>query len=224
MITVACVLHTPPFYNRRHKVEYTPDHVRMLKRQVERHSTLPHRFVCLSDVDIDGVVTIPLEHGWAGWWSKMELFKNFDEAFYLDLDTVIVGNIDKYLEADVGRIQVLRNLSPVEGTSKRIGSGIMLWKKDYFYLYEKFREAPEKYMAEYITSSRWGDQGFIQDHVEKFGYLQERFPKSIVSYKFGMKQEGNPPDGCDIVCFHGQPKPWDASVINKHQWAKERCT
>lgn len=216
-ITVACVLKTGEFVHPGHadkRVEYEPAHVQWLQRQVEEKLTLPHRFVCLSDVEIKGVETIPLRHKWPGWWSKMELFANFDRALYLDLDTVLVGNIDEIAANEDRGIAVLRNLS--SPTLPRIGSGVMQWCGDYLHLYKAFLCDPQGYMAEYVRSGKWGDQGFIQDHLSKWDYLQDRHPGAIVSYKFGMKAHGDPPPGCRIVCFHGKPKPHE--VEGKHSW------
>lgn len=217
MITVACVLKTGAFSHPGHvnkTVEYTPAHVQWLKRQISEKLTVKYRFVCLSDVEIEGVETIPLRHGWPGWWSKMELFANFDRAFYIDLDTVIVGNIDDIATRSGDGFSALRNLS--SPTSARIGSGVMQWTGDYFYLYGKFLRDAAGHMAAYVRSDRWGDQGFIQDHLPGWEFLQDRHPGAIVSYKFGMKAHGDPPPGCRIVCFHGKPKPHE--VEGKHSW------
>lgn len=212
--TIACVLHTDPFYNRSDRVEYTPEHVRWLKRQVERFCTLPHRFVCLSNVEIPGVETIPLEHNWPGWWSKLELFKHLDEAFYLDLDTVLVGCIDALVTCPREQFLALQSLTPA--LYPRLNSGVMAWFGDYRFLYEAFKADPAKHMAAYNTPRRWGDQGFIQEHLAAFDTFQRHAPGQVISYKADMKQDGNPPPACNVVCFHGQPKPHD--VMSRHSW------
>jgi hypothetical protein len=89
--------------------QFNHDHVRILKSMVERNLTLPHRFVCVTDDEIDGIETVPLD------WSKhvsgtcfirlMQRRPDYgemigaDRVFNLDLDIVITGNID----AIVGR-------------------------------------------------------------------------------------------------------------------------
>jgi hypothetical protein len=63
---------------------------------VAKNLTLPHQFVCLSNVHVKGVGCIPLEDDLPGWWSKIELFKHdFGRTLYLDLDTLPVGSLDE---------------------------------------------------------------------------------------------------------------------------------
>ena len=67
-LTVVCVL-----WVGRYSVERTfnGEWVRRLRSMVERNLTMPHRFVCLSNVHIDGVERIPLTEGWPAWWAKI---------------------------------------------------------------------------------------------------------------------------------------------------------
>ena len=87
---VACVLRSGGIYS--------PEWVRKLRDGVARQFTVPHRFVCLSDVDVSAICErIPLVEDWPGWWSKIELFRSglFDDTvLYFDLDTVPVGSLD----------------------------------------------------------------------------------------------------------------------------------
>jgi hypothetical protein len=214
--TFFCVLKTGGWKASKAKDEYRPKQVRWLRDQVARFYPHAHRFVCLSDAQIPGINVIPLEHGWPGWWSKMELFRpdlDYLQAFYLDLDTVIVQDITNIVKQN-HKFSVLRNLSELAAVHrpsecKRIGSGVMAWRKGRVeHLYEQFKTDPDRYMAEYVTSRRWGDQGFIQDHAGPFDYFQDMFPKEIVSSKFGLANN-NPKKHAKIVCFHGSPKPWE---------------
>lgn len=208
MKTVACVLKTGQWKNRNIRVEYSPAQVRWLRDQVSAHLRTKHRFVCLSDIDIRGVTTIPLKDDLPGWWSKIELFRELDDAFYIDLDTVIVGDITRMVKHK-HNFTVLRNLSSKE--PGRIGSGVMAWGKDYSYLYRKFMEYPDKHMAECVTSAMWGDQGWLQSHGGPFDLFQDLWPGRVKSFKFDLNR-GRPAGDCRIVCFHGSPKPWEISA------------
>ena len=82
------------------------DHVRILKSMVERNLSLPFRFLCVTDDQIDGIDTVPID------WRKhvpgtvfvrlmqhrpdiKELYgADVDRILSLDLDIVITGNID----------------------------------------------------------------------------------------------------------------------------------
>lgn len=209
--TVACVLKSGGWQNRRMYVEYTPDHVRWLRDQFRAQVSAPHRFVCLTDYAvIAGVETIRLQDDLPGWWSKLELFRELDDAFYVDIDTVITGDISHML-AHPHRFSVLRNLSSPAG--RRIGSGVMAWRGDYSHLYRRFMRAPESHMAECRTGAKWGDQGFIEHEQLERDYLQDLFPGQIVSYKLGLGR-GDPGPDHRIVCFHGEPRPWQV----RHSW------
>ena len=206
MVTIACVYKQGVWKNGTKNIEYSSKHVSWLKSMVQQHVSIPHRFVCLSDVPVD-CERVALLHGWAGWWSKMELYRpNLFEGpvFYIDLDTVVLGNIDHLLEQP--QFTLLRNLSRGVGA----GSGIMAWQGDQSYLYDIFKASPGKFMAEYCRhGSRWGDQGFLQEHLKEQIYWQDLFPGEIKSFYFDLKS-GDPQPGTKIVCFHGLPKPWDS--------------
>lgn len=207
MKTIACVLKLGEWKNRHMRVSYTPAHVRWLRDQVAKHLPEPHRFVCLTDAVVHGVETIPLQSNLPGWWSKMELFNEFESAFYIDLDTVIVGDLTRMVNHD-HKFTILRNLSARH--SKKIGSGVMAWNGDYSHLYREFMMHKNVNIATYTTSEKWGDQGFIHDHLQGWDHFQDLFPGAIQSFKFDLK-EGDPKPDCSIVCFHGEPRPWQVT-------------
>lgn len=220
-VTVACVLKSGP--------EYRVEHVLALAAGVRRHLSLEHRFVCLTDLDRQafdprpyrfpgfsgrferepylGIEVVPLHHRWPGWWSKIELCRGdlFDgPVFYADLDTVIVGRLDDLVLGH--RFTVLRNF----WSDKRIGSGLMAWDTDLSAIYERFARNAPAFMAEYVTTERWGDQGFIRfNSPVPFDCWQSVAPGRVVSYKKHVVPNGGKiPDGASVIAFHGQPRPW----------------
>lgn len=209
MKTVVCVLWMGDFKNRNKPVVYRPEHVRWLQLHVKRHLKCAHRFVCLSNTYIDGVETIDLREGWPGWWSKIEMFNpahGLTDAFFIDLDTVVLGDITKMVTTK-HRFTALRNLSGKDC----IGSGLMAWSGDYRAIYEEFKAQPRAFMEAYsVSSERWGDQGFIQDFGPRhFEFFQQRFPGQILSFKNDLGYDRSPSGQTRIVCFNGRPKPWD---------------
>lgn len=216
MKTIACVLKTGNWKNRHMRISYEPKHVQWLKRMVARHYPRPHRFVCLSDAQIKGVEVIPLRDGLPGWWSKLELFRELGDCFYLDLDTVVVGDISELVDHP-HRFTALRNLSDNRPNTSRMGSAVMAWSGDYSGIYRRFMQDRELIVATYTTSDMWGDQGFIRRVLNgEFDRWQDLFPGRIVSQKMDMKDNALP-DGAKIVCFHGKPKPWEI----KADWIPE---
>lgn len=186
--------------------EYLPEHVHLVYAQVARH--LPGaRFVCLTDMDVPGIACLPLAHGWPGWWSKMEMFRpgTFDDrVLYLDLDTVIVGDLSD-LAGYAGDFAMLSDFLRPE----RPASGVMAWEAECDAaqaVWGAFARDPEQHIAEFRGG---GDQEFIASVI--FGRedrLQSLYPGQIVSYK--VHCAGGVPGGARVVCAHGRPKPWDA--------------
>jgi hypothetical protein len=211
-LAVACVLKTGAWHNGLHRSEYRVEHVRWLKRQVARHLTLPHRFVCLSNVEIDGVETIPLTEGWPGWWNKIELFRHdLGRVLYFDLDTVIVGSLDE-MAAHEHQFTALQALSKNQG--RCLNSGLMAWQGPRLDVFEAFRDDAARHMRDCRVRGNWGDQGFLNRHVGHWDAWQEMFPGRVVSYKLHLKQRLPPPAGVSVVCFHGKPRPWEVN----HSW------
>lgn len=209
MKTIACVLKTGGWKNRHIDVEYDASHVKWLRGQLEGKVQTAYEFVCLSDITIPGIKTIPLRDNLPGWFSKMELFREFDNAFYIDLDTAITGDITRMVKHD-HKFTVLRNLSSTSGN--RIGSGVMAWGQDLSSLYREFMQDPERHMQECTTSEKWGDQGFIQHHWKGgFEFFQDLWPGRICSYKLNGIG-GRIPKDTRICCYHGRPKPQHAPV------------
>jgi hypothetical protein len=162
--------------------------------------TMPHRFVCLSDVDVP-CERIPLEHGWPGWWSKIELFRLVRPTLYFDLDTAIVGDLTNLAQhAMTGRFTMLQDFYAPD----HYGSGVMSWSGDTSVIYREFATIPEVHMKK--QRARMGDQAFIEELPLMYPIVrwQSVLPDEIVSYKVHC-QHGIPANA-SAVCLHGRPK------------------
>jgi hypothetical protein len=99
-LTVACVLWMGEFEDRH----YSPAWVTRLRDQVAAYLPMPHRFVCLSNVDVPGVETLPLVTDWPGWWAQLEVYNPARElgerVLYLDLDVFVTGDLTPIAEFD----------------------------------------------------------------------------------------------------------------------------
>jgi hypothetical protein len=180
--------------------EYDVEWVRKLRDGVARNMTIPHRFICLSDVDVP-CERIPLRHNWPGWWSKIEVFRNVREpSLYLDLDTVVTGNLDHFAKLDMD-FAMLRNFHKPD----MVGSGVMWFGKPQKHVYDRFCEKPFKwiqYHEDHRDGPYLGDQAFTW---ESFGRQVKHLPMdTIKSYKMHCKN--GLPEGTSLVCFHGLPK------------------
>lgn len=197
MLTVACVLKTGG--------EYTAAHVHALQQGVAQHLSLPHQFVTLTDASGVRGETLPLLRGWPGWWSKIELYDGRlqGDVLYADLDTIVVDSLD---EIALGhRFTVLENF----WAHDRIGSGLLAWRADLRSIFDRFSTDPLRFMREYKNTLRWGDQGFIMHNspvpMQRWQHLH---PGKVVSFKQHCRREGRIPPAAAVVCFHGNPRPW----------------
>ena len=167
--------------------DYGPEHVRWLAKQVPD-------LVCLSDVPVQGVETVLMRYGFPGWFSKIELFSDAfaDDLMYFDLDTVVfdVPKVDK--------TTVLRDFYYPE----TMGSGLMyIAQADKARVFEDFMRSPSLHMRRHTVG---GDQAFLQQHIGDAQKWQD--VAKVVSFKAHC-QEGVP-EGTQVVCFHGLPRPW----------------
>lgn len=106
---------------------------------IERHLTVPHRFICFTDRP-DGINPnieirlLPTIRELSGWWWKPYIFKDDhfpsgDTNLFLDLDMVIVRNIDNLITYMPGQFLGLRDVGRVwnRGVDK-LGSAVLRWQ------------------------------------------------------------------------------------------------
>lgn len=156
--------------------------------------------VALTDVPVEGVQTIPLAHGWPGWWSKMEAFgPSLDgDVLLIDLDTLV-----RRLPA----LPAVTTVLPDFYRPQLMGSGFMfLTAADRSRCWAEWINDPSAHMRRCRTRERWGDQGFLQPLIGG----SVRWGANVVSWKVHCKA-GIPP-GTDVVCFHGKPRPWEVGL------------
>lgn len=185
--------------------DFRPCHVEALRDQCRSYAPRAE-FICLSDVEgVPGYK--PLRHDWPGWWAKMEVFTIKGPCLYIDLDTVLLGDVTPFLAAAaLHDFIALRDFNPQQ---REMGSGLMAWRGDLSRLYADFAEDPERAMAECRTAKAWGDQGFIEPRTAGRAYWQQILPGLVASYKKDCR-DGRAPRTCRILCFHGNPRPWQA--------------
>lgn len=210
-LNIVCVLKSGGDFNA--------DHVLRLKSMVDRYLTIPHRFICLTDILFNsedpsihqelnrGLEAIPLKHGWPGWWSKMEIFRPdicSGKRIYLDLDVVIIKNIN-----DLDLLEGNFFLENKALHDYGINSSVMLFDSNMCILYRYMIANPGRNIKYHI-----GDQQLIIDlmemhYIKNYEYFDFYIPGEIVSYKREWKNEKVDKNIARIVYFHGKPRPWE---------------
>jgi len=181
MITVACV-------NWRNYLGYGQLYVDTLRASVARHLKYPHRFEVIEDAN--GPDGCELD----GWWVKLALFQpgRFKgRVLYLDLDSVIVGQLDELVE-NKGII----DMHDWGWDAHHLNSSVMVWDAgEHERIFTGYKPAVGRFFCV------GGDQEWI---TQVGGW--EPLPKQTVrSYRYHSMKAVQP--GCSVVTMHGHPKP-----------------
>lgn len=207
-LAVACVLNVGEFRGRN----YGPDWVVRLRNMVARNLTLPHRFVCLSNVPVGDVETIPLVNDWPGWWSKVELFAphlaaSVGRALYLDLDVLITGNLDEIASHPAPFAIMPPHQCFVENAREyhKYQSSCMVWSPP------AGREIYERFTPDVMRKYR-GDQDWIE-------HIMPDLPTMPVKWFNKLRVcPAGPPPGTKVILS----MPWKCNVAaQKFDWVRD---
>jgi len=192
-ITVICVLWKGKF--KAHKYDnpnYDERWVERLGNMVRRRLNVPHEFVCLSNTDIrvPGCRVISLKHNLPGWWSKLEIFREYlpirqGKVLYLDLDVIIVGDLMPLLQYDnditICDTFVREDEKDIRGLHRGYNSSVMVFKHPTkARIFKKFIKRKDYWMMKYR-----GDQDYLKAMFPRFG----KFPQGWIK-KLGMCKDG----------------------------------
>lgn len=214
----------------KHGDKYGPEYVNKLYNMIQRHLTVPYRFVCFTD-NTGGLIPkiekilLPNDAKYQGWWWKPYIFKpghfpSGDTNFFIDLDMVIVKNIDKLMSYEPNAFLGLEDVGRVFGRGiDKLGSAVLRWPANAYGDIWTTLESDPSIMKKYH-----GDQDLIWKLYK--GHIKF-FPSDwIRSYKWEVRnraelirQSGgwvfkdiqNPPIHPEtaILAFHGTPNPHD---------------
>lgn len=206
-INILCVMKSGGGYNLKH-VDRLADMVK------ENIGDTPYTFNCLTDLVrkesiIDNIQFIPLEYGWPGWWSKVEMFDpglfEGERILYIDLDVLITGSL-KDIASYKGDACICRGFSDHYPTQS-----IVNFKSGYFKkIWKTFNEDPKKWIKDgnLRMAPHFGDRVLFTKLVyPKVDFFQDLYPGQVVSFRHHCR-DGLPSDA-RVVQFHGNPKPWD---------------
>jgi len=210
--------------------KYSPDYVNKLYNMVQRHLTVPHRFVCFTE-DSQGVNKnieirpLPEHQHLTGWWYKPYIFKknHFSEGdinLYMDLDMVIVNSIDKFVsylpEKFVGLQDVGRVFRP---GYKKLGSAVMKWPAGkYHHIWDNFENNPS-WIKKFHGDQDWTWHSnrehinfFPEDWIRSYKWeIRKREELNGFGRSSTFKEIRNPviPPETSVLAFHGYPDVHD---------------
>lgn len=173
------------------------EYVAKLKAGIERHYKGEFNFDVITD-------------GPESWWAKMQLFEpgRFEgRCVFMDLDTVIVGDLSDLMDYD-GPFAGLRDV----WQPGQLGSGVMSWTAgEADHIWRRWVEAGKP------TDDPRGDQAFITQEMPMAIRLQDIVPGQLASWKAhcGGRADQIPADA-RAVYFHGQPRPHETELWNIH--------
>ena len=194
--------------------KYGVEYVNKLYAAIARNTRTAFKFHCFTEdsAGLDKKIIVhdlPFKH-LEGWWNKLYLFsddigiQSGERIFYVDLDTLITGNIDALMNKRSSKIIVLKDfMHGVAKTAGKVGSGLMSWNHGSLtHIWTEFIKDPDA-AVEMMTPH--GDQAWVEHMVpeSKREYWQELFPDKVVSFK--MHCSDGLPEDARIVCYHGEP-------------------
>lgn len=193
---------------------YDQRHVKWLKNQFDRHCRVPYRFVCQSDVEIDGVETIPLITSVKETpfqWCQIEHYRDIwpKEASVLtcDLDTVVVRDFTPH-QCPANEFFMLREF----GEWKRAqwvtwGGGLTYFRGDFSPMFDTYMKDIKHGLEASPAYSFIGAQEHRCNALRMMGVS----PKNIISHFCPRyyNDMGTVLDDAHFAIFPSTPKPWD---------------
>lgn len=185
--------------------DYTPQHVKILRNMVERHLPSVERFVCLTDMRIKGVETLPLQLGLKGKYSMMEAFRITGHVVVTGIDTIFTRNADVLFDITEDPKEndfwMIKAFNP----TRTYANGIMAWNGDWTRLMTKYDpqislgyKLEQNYTIHKLQMEN-ADIRIINEEVD-----------GVYSYKHHCCN-GGIPDDTRVILFHGYPRPHQAT-------------
>lgn len=213
--------------DRRRDYSYNHDHVRILKNMVERNVTIPHKFVCVTDDNIDGVETLPLD------WTKhvpgtcfirlMQRRPDYgemigaDRVLNLDIDMVLVDNLDSLIKRPEPSVWWRNPNWPKPGRAFYQTSIQLFTPGHHSKLYTEFDPKTSPAFA----NRRFGgaEQAWVSEMLEWDEPYWDHFDGI---YGAGRLNDNGIyttlPEDAKIVSFPGNREPSQPEVQAKHPW------
>jgi hypothetical protein len=229
--------------------KYTPElHVGQLYNGIKKHLTLPYTFHVLTDnpnhsyYKSKDIVThhVPNWDDANGerkyWWYKMQMYNPkwgfTGTVFYLDLDIIIVGNLDKFIDySDNFIICQDFNRRWIKHYAVSNTSVMCFHAPNYYKIFKDFKadiqgnikkfRGDQDYITEWFKDRddiKWWPDTWCQS------FKWECYRGGLIESGTGLDEHGKWPahpskyaypdqpwivdPQCSLVVFHGDPDPW----------------
>jgi hypothetical protein len=204
MLTVACVWRKSEIYDNREWVD-------RLWSMVDRHLSIPHKFVCITDEDVQGAVKPLIKHDKKPWWDKLNLFfLPGDRILYLDLDVVVQGDLSllAIFPSDFA-------VAPSNGVPMRnnaFNSSVMVWDVD---------SKPIKTIRELIPLHKpWEKWVGDQQWLSMMPIRVDLFPSRWI-HKYHVVHGPYKPNRATVVTLLIQGGKNKKLIEDGHDWIRE---
>lgn len=224
-------------------------HVNVLHAAVRRNLSIPFRFVCLTDNPdglAEGIDAMPIPdmglktEQWAyGWWAKLSIFKrglfpDADAVMYLDLDVLVQGSLDPFVQMvrSGNHLHILREWNPTLWSlfplalrpDRGVQGSLMAFRPgEAHYIFDDFMADKEK---AYRTAH--DDQSYLTKTVVDRVYWPHDWCVSfrrccLWYYPFNLVfRTVRRPKRAKVIVFHGLPRPWDLILKPGERWGTAR--
>jgi len=195
-----------------------PEYVYRLKAAVERNLQCAHRFICISDIELDFCETRPLipmpgadAKTFAVWW-KIQMHRPehglTGPTMFIDLDTLVIDDFSDILSACRGH-PFLMTYDPWKGPPVSC-SALMYWEGDHSDIWQRFASQPlrhwiDQYQLAPDRKQRGVEQAFVAD-TKPHDYIQNVIDSSERIDR--IRNKANPGYAAFLFCS-GNRKPWN---------------
>ena len=226
-LTCLCFKWLDPTFRHYHIYQYSADYVNRLRSMLERHLTIPHRLVCVTDdpIGIDPRVEIVRMPSWVlslpRYYRKLYAFHSDGAELFgprvlmIDLDVVIVGDMGPVVE----RSEPFIAWSTPPNAKARFNTSLVLMDTgkypEVWDLFDPATSPGELRQAGYED----GDQDWVSWVLLNEGPTWARQDEGIEPYyqiRFGPL-----PSNASVVFFNGRRSPAMKEVQQLTPWVAE---
>jgi hypothetical protein len=239
MLAVTTYYWKDPERQKGRDYEFTHEHVRILKRMVERNLSVPHKFLCVTDDDMEGIDTVPLvwdKHVPGTCFIRLQQrhpdYGNMvgaDRVLNLDIDVVVVGNLDSLVTRPEPNLWFRNPNFPKPRRAPYQTSIQILTPGTHTELYTEF----DPVRSPSLATRRFGgaEQAWVSEilpwnlpapHLNNFDAFLDAQDGLYGAMRLkGAGVSDTLPENAKIVTFPGNRMPDDEDLMEAMPWIRE---